>query len=327
MAKRRGEFALIEELLAPLAAGHLGAFGLKDDAATLRVPDGQELVVTADMTVAGVHFAMVDAPADIASKTLRVNLSDLAAMGATPRGYLMTIARPSSCNDQWMAEFAVGLKSDQDAFGLSLIGGDTVATAGPLTLSVTALGTVAIGSALRRNGARPGDDLYVSGTIGDAALALAISEAVGQRLGTSKADFLRQRLVRPTPRISLGRGLVGVASSAIDISDGLVADLQHICDVSHVGADVRVDEIPLSEPTDEALLIEPDLIDHVLAGGDDYELLFTAAPSLSNRVTQAAHIAKVSLAKIGTITESTAIVLRRADGLVHRLGRTGYTHF
>ena len=273
------EFAFIAERLRPLAAGTPGALGLADDAALLDPPAGAELVLTKDAMVAGVHFLPDDPPGDVAKKLLRVNLSDLAAMGAAPLGYLLALIRPKATAEDWLADFCRGLAEDQARFGIGLLGGDTVSTPGPLALSLTALGHVPRGTALRRCGARPGDDVWVSGTLGDAALGLKVLQGE-----LAVADEVRAPLVEryrlPQPRLALGEALRGLASAALDVSDGLLADLGHILETSKLGAEIRAAALPLS-PAARTL---PGAPDAALAGGDDYELLFTAAPDQRARI-------------------------------------------
>ena len=326
---RAGEFDLIERYLAPLAAGAPGAFGLTDDAAAIEVAPGRLLVATADALVAGVHFMANDSPGDIAAKMLRVNLSDLAAMGAEPRAYLMTMALPESVDDDWLAAFTGELSTEQDRFGISLIGGDTVSTTGPLTLSVTALGEAQ--TVLRRDGARDGDTVFVSGTVGDAALGLALlndpSADWTRALAAGEADHLIARYRRPTPRLRLGQSLAGLASAAIDVSDGLVADLGHICDVSRLGARLRAADAPLSPAAHHALQADPALRDTVLTGGDDYELLFTAPPDKAAAVATLAIDIDLALTPIGDIVAGEGVTVLDEAGAPLRLERTGYRHF
>ena len=222
------EFALIAKHFAPLARDP-AALLLSDDACVLRPEPGREMIVTCDALVAGVHFLATDPPDLIAAKALAVNLSDLAAKGAEPRGYLMALALPHTTEDAWLARFARGLSEAQDRYSTSLLGGDTTATPGPLTIAITALGTAPVGSMIRRRGARAGDGIYVSGTIGDAGAGLRILQ------GTGEGDaYLVGRYRNPTPRLSLGLALRGVATASLDVSDGLIADLGHISDVSSV---------------------------------------------------------------------------------------------
>ncbi|HIJ63338.1 MAG TPA: thiamine-phosphate kinase, partial [Rhodospirillaceae bacterium] len=253
------EFSLIARLFAPLAAGAPGALGLTDDAALIEGPAGRQWAVTADALVAGVHFFADDPPDLIARKLIRVNLSDLAAMGAKPCGAFLCACFPRDTGTAWLDRFATGLKSDCEEFGIALMGGDTVATPGPLTLALTAFGDVPAGQALLRSNARSGHDIWVSGTIGDAALGLR------GLTGEGPADpHLIDRYRLPQPRIALGLALHGLAQAAMDVSDGLVGDLGHICRASGVGAVLRADLVPLSQPAAAA----QDLA-LVLTGGDD----------------------------------------------------------
>jgi thiamine-monophosphate kinase len=243
---RRGEFDLIGDLFAPLAARNAGALGLKDDAALISFAPGRQLVTTVDAMVAGVHFIGDEAPGRIGQKLLRVNLSDLAAMGARPEGYLLTLGLPTSIDDDWLTAFAAGLKSDQDEFQIALLGGDTVSTPGPLTLSLTAFGTVPENAALRRAGVRPGDAIFVSGTIGDAALGLMAVRGELDRIEAPDLARLTERYQLPQPRLELGQALVGLAGAAIDISDGLVADLGHMARAGGVSLKIEIERLPLS---------------------------------------------------------------------------------
>src|ERR1700680_1819327 len=243
---RLGEFELIAKLFAPLAAKAEGAFGLMDDAAILRHSPGEELVVTVDALVESVHFRRDD-PADlIAAKTLRVNLSDLAAKGASPLGYLMALSLPGWVDDAWLERFAAGLSQDQNRYGVNLLGGDTTSTPGPLMVSISAFGSIGVGKMIRRAGAKSGDRVFVSGTIGDAGAGLSILS--GSESAPSEEDkaTLVARYRLPEPRLSLGRRLIGLASAALDVSDGLLADLNHIAEISGVRILVDASRIPLS---------------------------------------------------------------------------------
>jgi thiamine-monophosphate kinase len=317
-----GEFAFIAERLRPLAAGTPGALELADDAALLDPPAGSELVVTKDAMVAGVHFLPEDPPGDVARKLLRVNLSDLAAMGAAPLGYLLALIRPEATAEDWLAEFCRGLAEDQAAFGIGLLGGDTVSTPGPLALSLTALGHVLKGAALRRCGARPGDDVWVSGTLGDAALGLKVLQ---NELEVEPAvhAHLVERYRLPRPRLALGQALRGLASAALDVSDGLLADLGHILETSGVGAGVRADALPLSAAAQGL----PGAREAALAGGDDYELLFTAAPARRARIGELARELALPLARIGTIDAEPGLRVLDAAGRTIPIERTGWQHF
>jgi thiamine-monophosphate kinase len=318
-----GEFALIARHFRSLAGP--GALDLLDDAALLDVPPGRQLVLTADAMVAGVHFLPDDPPETIGRKLLRVNLSDLAAMGAAPLGYLMTVALPQGTPDGWVAGFAAGLAVDQAGFGLSVLGGDTVSTPGPVTLSLTILGMVAPGAALRRAGARPGDAVWVSGTIGDGALGLRVLQG---RLAADAAGHLAQRYRLPEPRLALGQALAGLALAAMDASDGLAQDLGHLCRAGGCGAVVEAAAVPLSPAARAAVMADPALLPLVLTGGDDYELLFAAAPDQESAVLARAASAGVAVTRIGSFVAGPAeVALRGEGGQPLTLPRGGWSHF
>lgn len=327
---RPGEFELIARYLAPLAAGTPGAFDLKDDAAVVDLPGGRQLVVTVDAMVAGVHFLPDDPPAGIGAKLLAVNLSDLAAMGAEPFGYVLTTAWPEDTDEDWIAAFVGGLRESQDRYGLHLLGGDTVGTPGPLSLSLTALGTIEQGRALTRGGARPGDRVFVSGTVGDGVLGLQALR--GELAGEAKGhvDALARRYRQPEPRLALGRALLGIASAACDVSDGLFADLGHICETSGVAATVEAAKVPLSEAARAVTADDPERRECAIAGGDDYELVFTAAPDRTGEVRAAAGRAGVAVTEIGAIETADGrprVVAIAADGRRQDTGQRGWQHF
>ncbi len=346
-AGRLGEFERIARWLAPLTAHCPGAFGLTDDAAVLAVPAGRELVVTNDGMVAGIHFLPGDPPADVAAKLLRVNLSDLAAMAAEPYVYTLTTALPPDLPDRWLAGFAAGLGEDQAQFGVALAGGDSVSTPGPISVTATLLGLVPAGGALRRATAAVGDDVYVSGTIGDAALGLLVALAdrvpPGDPADPEDAAAHRAclaRLRRPIPRLALGRGLRGVASAAIDVSDGLVADLGHLCRASGVAARIAAPAVPVSDAARRLLAAAargggtggaappPDL-GTLLTGGDDYELVFTAPLAAADRVAAAAAAAATPVARIGSLVAGPvgAVEVLDTAGRPLGLGPGGFRHF
>lgn len=323
-----GEFDLIARYFAPLAAGDANSFGLTDDAAIISPNTGHELVVTADMAVAGRHFFADDAPAAIAQKLLRVNLSDLAAKGARPHGYILTIALPRPVSEDWVAAFAQGLADDQTRFDIGLLGGDTVSTDGPVCLSLTAMGWVRGGQMLRRNGARAGDLVLVSGTLGDAALGLKLRQGKAARdLSEADAGYLRDRYLLPRPRTALGPLLIGQATAAIDISDGLGADLGHICQQSQCGAVITLDAVPLSDAARR--MHEAGAADwsDIIAGGDDYELAFTVPPEAEDKITSIAKKSGVTISKIGKIAKGNGVIFLDDDGVELPLSRVGYQHF
>ncbi|WP_373089830.1 thiamine-phosphate kinase [Sneathiella sp.] len=322
-----GEFDLIEQIFAPLSAGVPGAFNLTDDAAVLAVEAGQELVLTKDAMVAGVHFLGTDSPSDVARKLLRVNLSDLAAMGATPVGYLLAAFWPRDISMDWVRDFARGLEQDQVQFAVGLLGGDTVRTPGPLSLSLTALGRVPAGRALRRKGAKVGDLIVVSGSLGDGALGLLVLQDKISGLSVDHRDWLADRYHLPQPRVALGPSLIGQATACIDISDGLIADVGHICDVSQVGAEIRLDQLPLSSAAAAVLARAPALMDRVLAGGDDYELAFTVPPGTDRLLAALARDADIPLTIIGEIVTGNEVRVLAADGSQYPVPQAGWQHF
>ena len=315
-----GEFALIRKYFAPLAAGFSGALDLEDDACTYAPPGGHDLVLTADALVEDRHYLASD-PADlVARKMLRVNLSDLAAKGAKPVGYLMTTALGPDIDEAWIAKFAAGLDADQKEYGVSLMGGDTVATPGPTTLSLTALGLVPTGRALRRRGAKPGDRLFVSGTIGDGILGLKVLKGELFDLSADQRDALADRYHLPKPRLALGASLLagGKVTAAMDVSDGLVADAGHIGEASRCGLIIHADRVPLSAGAQEALAADLDLLPVLLSGGDDYELLFTAG---------AAFTAPDSVTEIGEVISGSGVTVLDRDGAEIPLKAGGWQHF
>ena len=320
------EFALIAELLAPLSRAEPGAFGLTDDAALMDVSEGHQLVVTKDMLVAGVHFMADDGPDLVARKLLRVNLSDLAAMGATPKAYLVGLAAPRDVDDDWLRGFAGGLAEDQAAFLVTLIGGDTVSTEGPLTVSLTAFGEAPAGMALRRQGAKPGDGVFVSGSIGDSALGLAMLKGGLDALDSDSRATLIDRYHLPRPRLELAARLRDMAHAAIDVSDGLVADLGHLCRVSGVGGDIDASRVPLSAAAQAALAADPALIDTVLTGGDDYELLFTASGGDAGRIVDMAADLSLPLTMIGQIIPGAGVTVRDSQNMPMNFKSTGWRH-
>lgn len=329
-----GEFEIIRRFFAPLAADMPGALDLTDDAAILAMPLGHTLAVTSDALVAGVHFLASDTAADVAAKALRVNLSDLASMGADPLAYTLALALPRETDVAWLEAFAASLAEDQRQFGIRLIGGDTVATPGPLTLSICAFGSVRQGTELRRSGARPGDAVFVTGTIGDAALGLIALQKGLAGVSAADCNALAARYRRPTPRVACGRRLVGLARAAIDVSDGLLADLGHICETSGVAAVVEVDRVSLSDAARTVLAVGAGDWRTILTGGDDYELLFTAPPDAEMALAKISAMLELPITRIGRIVERCeADNPERLVGVVDGQGRmmamagSGYRHF
>jgi thiamine-monophosphate kinase len=327
-----GEFELIARYFAPLARGFPGAFGLLDDAAVIAPPPGHELVAKTDAIVGGVHFLDGDPPDLIARKALRVNLSDLAAKGAVPRAYMLDLMLPKTVTEEWIAAFARGLAEDQNEYGVHLIGGDTDSTPGPVTIAIMAFGDVATGRMLRRGGACAGDTVFVTGTIGDAALGLTVLRGKSAHLDTKAANFLVDRYRLPRPRVTLGPRLIGLASAALDVSDGLLADLRHLCEVSELAAVIEAPRVPLSTAVRAALATNAGHMTTVLTGGDDYEILFTAPPAAFNELTELSQKLDVPITAIGRMQspstgEKTRITVLDESGEPVIFDRGGWTHF
>ena len=316
-----GEFHRIATYFAPLAAGNDGALGLKDDAALIRPPPGRDLVVTADTLVETVHFVGDETPSDIARKSLRTNLSDLAAMGAEPMGYFLSLSLPKRIGEDWIAGFCDGLAADQAEFGLSLLGGDSTSTPGPISIAITAMGSVEAGKALKRSGAQVGDGIFVSGTIGDGFLGLLAAQ--GRLPPSMETESLRRRYLLPQPRIALGRALVGAAHAAMDVSDGLIADMAHICAASGVGADISAPSVPVSDAAGEQVADNPDLFADMLTGGDDYELLITGP---EQAIRDAAACCDTPVTRIGSIVAGSGVTVRDSDGAPLTFLQTGFRH-
>ncbi len=325
---RLDEFGLIDRYFRPLAT-EAGAFGLTDDAALIDGPGRDEIVVSSDMVVEGVHFFPDDTPGSVARKALRVNLSDLAAKGAEPSGYLLSLALPASWTENWVARFCRGLKGDQTTYGLSLLGGDTVRSPWGTMISIVALGRLPRGRAVLRSGARPGDAVFVTGTIGDAALGLLVRRGeISSGEAGRGAGRLVDRYLHPRPRVDLALTLRRHASAALDISDGLWADLAHLCAASGVGADIDVRKIPLSRPALRLVKADGSRLATVITGGDDYEILATVDAKRAARFEREARAARVPVTRIGQIvTGATGPTFFAGEGRKLQLSRTGHTHF
>jgi thiamine-monophosphate kinase len=318
------EFSMIAEIFAPLAGE--GSFGLKDDAALIKTRSGYDLVVTTDAIAEGTDFFAFDPAGLVAKKALRVNLSDLAAKGAAPHGYLLSIALPSSVTAEWLRAFAQGLAQDQAQFGITLLGGDTARTEGPLAISITAFGFVPAGGMIRRQGARPGDDIYVTGTIGDSGGGLAIFRRENHSLTEEQRDALIARYRVPQPPLAFGAMLCGLASASVDISDGLIADLGHLARTSGVKLVIDAAAVPRSAALrafwgdGEAAIIR------AVTAGDDYQVAFTAAPADHDAVTTAARAAAVTVTRIGRADSGEGVELR-LEGRELAVRKPGFVHF
>jgi thiamine-monophosphate kinase len=296
--------------------------GVGDDCALVGLSRGMELAVSVDTMVSGTHFFPDVDPENLGHKSLAVNLSDMAAMGAMPYWAMLALTLPKVDHD-WLAAFSKGFFDLAEEFNVSLIGGDT--TRGPLTLTVTIMGEVPIGASLRRSGAKAGNDVWVSGHIGDAALAVAHRHG---KLVLEEADYHEavMRLYEPTPRVNLGQALRGVATAAIDVSDGLLADLGHICRLSKVGAVVELAEVPVS-PIGAKHIGSDAGRNAIVAGGDDYELCFTAHPNSRESIQDLAKVLDVPLARIGQVKRGRGVSLVGPDGKAVKIDGRGFDHF
>ena len=314
------EFEIIADVFAPLATSK-SALRLKDDVALIRARAGSDLVVTTDTIFEGIDF-FSDVPADaIAKKALRVNLSDLAAKGAKPLGYLCTLVLPGRTTPAWLRKFAAGLKADQSKFDVTLLGGDMSSTAGPLCVSITALGRVPSGGAILRSGAKPGDLVFVTGTIGDSGGGLA-----SRRLRRRDA-FLLDRYRLPQPRIPFGQGIRGIVSAAIDVSDGLLADIHHVADVSKVQISIDLARIPMSKSLRRLWGSDRRALIRAATAGDDYEIAFTAPPGQCAAIAAAAKRSDTSITEIGRVNRGNGVALLGRDGRPIKVRRAGWEHF
>jgi thiamine-monophosphate kinase len=324
------EDEIIAKYFAPLAGS--AGLGLLDDAAAFAPPSGQDLVVTKDMLCAGVHFFADDPPEAIARKALRVNLSDLAAKGATPLGFLLGLALPGDWTPDWLKAFAAGLGADASAYQCPLIGGDTVKSPGALTISITALGSVPTGTRLVRSSVAENDFLYVSGTIGDSALGLRLRGVSAPdwsaKLAGDARAFLLERYLLPQPRLGLRAALRGGAHGAMDISDGLAGDLAKMLRVSGMTAEIALADVPLSLAAEAALAQEPALIETILTGGDDYEILASVPPEKAAAFEEAAAQAEIPVRRIGVAkTGKNLPVFYDRSGQALALKSLSYAHF
>ena len=326
-----GEDRLIARYFRPLARDP-GAFGLFDDAATLTPPAGCDVVLKTDAIVGGVHFFPDDPPDSIAKKALRVNLSDLAAKGAKPAGFLLSLALPKTVADDWLEAFAHGLGTDADLYGCPLLGGDSVRTPGPVTVSIAAFGILPTGTMVRRSGARAGDRVVVTGTIGDAALGLLVRRdaetAKRWRLEESERNHLLDRYLLPQPRNAIAAALRQHASAAMDVSDGLAGDLAKLCAASGVGVHVEVARMPLSRAAQRAIAVDLSLIETALTGGDDYEIVASVPAAALDSLMAQARAAGVALTEIGTIrSDKGAVQFLNQAGHPLTFKQPSFSHF
>jgi thiamine-monophosphate kinase len=323
---RSAEDRLIAELFAPLAT-HPGALGLTDDAAFVTPEPGTDLVLTTDAVVAGVHFFPEDDARDVAKKALRVNLSDLAAKGATPRGFLVSLAIAADTGLDWLRGFADGLRSDSESYECPLLGGDTDRSPGPLSVSIFTLGSVPNGTMVRRRGAKPGDRIFVTGVIGDAALGLQLRKGAKWKLNDAQREHLLSRYRLPQPRTALADAVRMHASAGMDVSDGLVGDLTKLCRVSGVAARVEVARVPLSDAARAVIRLDPAMREVALTGGDDYEILCTVPLDRVTSFRTVAQAAEVEVTEVGEIASGQGARFVDADGQTLTFGKLAFSHF
>ena len=320
------EDRLIARFFKPLAT-EPGALGLSDDAAFLTLPAGFDLVLTTDAIVGGVHFFSEDAAHLVASKAMRVNLSDLAAKGARPLGFLLSLALPQEIGEPWLEGFARGLRGDAALFGCPLFGGDTVRTSGPIVASVAMFGSVPGSTMVRRSGAEIGDRVFVTGTIGDAALGVMIRKGKDWQLNEPQRQHLLSRYLMPQPRNVLAEAVRTHASAAMDISDGFAGDFAKLCRASGVAADIDVTQVPLSDAAKAVMAADRGMFESVLTGGDDYEIVCTVPAAKAGRFHDAAKAANVAVSEIGEIKAGEGARFLGTDGRALAFKRASFSHF
>ena len=325
-----GEDRLIARFFKPLATDP-GALGLSDDAAFITPPPGCDLVLKADAIIGGVHFFAEDDAGDVARKALRVNLSDLAAKGAKPLGYLLSLALPKEIGEAWLEKFTGGLRADGEFYGCPLFGGDTDRTPGPVTVSVAMFGSVPSGGMVRRAGARPGDLVFVTGSIGDAALGLALRKntnlGAAWKLTDAQRQHLSSRYLLPQPRLALAEAVRAHASAAMDISDGLAGDLAKLCRVSEVAATIDVARVPLSDAAKAAIAADAAMLETALTGGDDFEIVCAVPPAKAAGFRAAAAAAQVPVTEIGAIAAGEGARFFGVGGRPLAFKRMSFSHF
>jgi thiamine-monophosphate kinase len=320
------EDRLIARFFEPLAT-HPGALNLSDDAAFITPPPGHDLVLTTDAIIGGVHFFPEDAAHTVASKAVRVNLSDLAAKGARPLGFLLSLALPKDIGEAWLADFAMGLCGDVEQFSCPLFGGDTVRTPGPVMVSVATFGAVPEGSMVRRAGAKAGDRVFVTGTIGDAAFGLVLRKGAAWTLTDAQRQHLLSRYLLPQPRNALAEAVRTHASAAMDVSDGLAGDFAKLARVSQVGAAIDANRVPLSDAARAVIAADPAMLETALTGGDDFEIVCTVPPSKAESFRAAAKAAQVQVTDIGEVAAGEGASFLGADGQPLVFKRTSFSHF
>jgi thiamine-monophosphate kinase len=322
------EDRLIARFFRPIAT-HPGALGLSDDAAFIKPPPGCDVVLKTDAIVGGVHFFPEDPAQGVASKALRVNLSDLAAKGARPLGFLLSLAIPKDIGEDWLGGFAEGLRGDAVLFGCPLFGGDTDRTPGPITVSIAMFGTVPEGTMVRRAGAKPGDRVFITGTIGDAALGVALrgGKAKTWKLDDTQRQHLMSRYLLPQPRNVLAEAVRNHASAAMDISDGLVGDFSKLCRASGVAAEINIASVPLSHAAKAVIAGDAAAFESVLTGGDDYEIVCTVPQGKGEGFRAAAKAAGVPVTEIGEVKAGEGARFIDASGKPLAFRRASFSHF
>ncbi|MDG1273737.1 MAG: thiamine-phosphate kinase [Alphaproteobacteria bacterium] len=323
------EFDRIKKYFKPLASAERGSLDLLDDAAVLPIGSDSELVISTDALVEGIHYVGDEDASLIAQKSLRTNLSDMAAMGAAPWAYTLSLILDplKKCSaDQWLDSFVAGLQIDQNKYDVRLIGGDSVVGAGPTVISITIIGKLNNKGPLVRSGALQNDDIYVSGTIGDSAAGLQVIKGSLDFLDFSDQIYLKNRYYLPQPRVALGLALVGLASAAMDVSDGLIQDMGHLCSASGLAAVINWPNVPLSPPVITLLESKSISISAIINGGDDYELLFTAPSILRPDIEELSKKAEVSLTRIGYMTEGADVLLMDKENQLISVAGAGFKH-
>ena len=324
MTKKTNEFQIISEFFSPLAKEY-GSFNLQDDVALLVNKKNNEFIVSTDMLVGEVHFFSNDKAEDIASKSIRVNISDIVSKGGVPKYFFISIALPKHINDSWIKSFAKGLALEQKKFNISLMGGDTVSTSGPLTINIVCIGSIKKNKLIRRNSAKPGDDLYVTGEIGSAKIGLEIIKNNIVAKGNKKNYFIKKYRF-PDPKNLLGPKLINLASSSIDISDGLISDLNHICLASNVRAQINYSLLPVSPFISNLKIAENKLVSILLNGGDDYEILFTSKSGNYEKIINLSKSLEVNITKIGSIVDGEGIEVFDNESKKIDIILDGYKH-
>jgi thiamine-monophosphate kinase len=324
--KTSAEDRLIARYFQPIAT-HPGALGLSDDAAFIKPPPGCDLVLKTDAIIGGVHFFAEDEAYGVARKALRVNLSDLAAKGAKPLGFLLSLALLKETGDDWLAGFAQGLRDDAVAFGCPLFGGDTDRTPGPITISIAMFGSVPESTMVRRAGAKPGDRVFVTGSIGDAALGLVLRKGADWKLTDAQRQHLASRYLLPQPRNALSEAVRAHASAAMDVSDGLAGDFAKLCRASQVAADVTVARVPLSEAAQAAVAADPAMLETALTGGDDFEIVCTVPAAKAESFRAAAKAVQVAVNEIGEIKAGEGVRFMDSQGQALSFKRASFSHF